>query len=77
MALRKAGAYSKKYARPYTRRSAKKSQSYIRTIPPQKLVKQYLENSFILYKPKDIVAGDFYWMETIQLDNVPISQYAD
>ncbi|MEI6489486.1 MAG: SpoIIE family protein phosphatase [Bacteroidota bacterium] len=43
-------------------------------LPPQKLVKQYLENSFILYKPKDIVAGDFYWMETLQLDNVPISQ---
>ena len=38
-------------------------------LPPQKLVKQYLENSFILYKPKDIVAGDFYWMETVQLDN--------
>ncbi len=33
-------------------------------LPPQKIVKQYLENSFILYKPKDIVAGDFYWMET-------------
>jgi serine phosphatase RsbU (regulator of sigma subunit) len=24
-----------------------------------------LEESFILYKPKDIVAGDFYWMETV------------
>ncbi len=34
-------------------------------LPPQKIVKQYLENSFILYKPKDIVAGDFYWMETV------------
>lgn len=32
-------------------------------LPPQKLVKEYLNNSFILYKPKDIVAGDFYWME--------------
>ncbi len=32
-------------------------------LPPQKLVKQYLEDSFILYRPKDIVAGDFYWME--------------
>jgi len=35
-------------------------------LPPQKLVKEYLTDSFILYKPKDIVAGDFYWMETIQ-----------
>jgi serine phosphatase RsbU (regulator of sigma subunit) len=33
-------------------------------LPSQKIVQQYLENSFILYKPKDIVAGDFYWMET-------------
>lgn len=32
-------------------------------MPPQKLVKEYLPGSFILYKPKDIVAGDFYWME--------------
>jgi serine phosphatase RsbU (regulator of sigma subunit) len=34
-------------------------------LPPQKIVQKYLENSFILYKPKDIVAGDFYWMENI------------
>ncbi len=34
-------------------------------LPPQKIVKQYLDDSFILYKPKDIVAGDFYWMETV------------
>ena len=32
-------------------------------LPPQKLVKEYLPESFVLYKPKDIVAGDFYWME--------------
>jgi serine phosphatase RsbU (regulator of sigma subunit) len=29
------------------------------------LFKSKLPNSFILYLPKDIVAGDFYWMETI------------
>jgi len=40
---------------------AKRIQSAI--LPPQKLVKEYLKDSFILYKPKDIVAGDFYWME--------------
>lgn len=33
-------------------------------LPPARLVKQWLTDSFILYKPKDIVAGDFYWMET-------------
>ena len=40
---------------------AKRIQSAI--LPPQKLIKEYLPESFILYKPKDIVAGDFYWME--------------
>jgi serine phosphatase RsbU (regulator of sigma subunit) len=28
-------------------------------------VKQHLPGSFVLYKPKDIVAGDFYWMEVV------------
>lgn len=32
-------------------------------LPPQKIVKEYLNDSFILYKPKDIVAGDFYFLE--------------
>lgn len=40
---------------------AKRIQSAI--LPPSKLVKEYLNESFILYKPKDVVAGDFYWME--------------
>jgi serine phosphatase RsbU (regulator of sigma subunit) len=40
---------------------AKRIQSAI--LPPAKVVKEYLQESFILYKPKDIVAGDFYWME--------------
>lgn len=40
---------------------AKRIQSAI--LPTKKIIKEYLENSFVLYKPKDIVAGDFYWME--------------
>lgn len=32
-------------------------------LPPLKIVKQNIEDSFILYLPKAIVAGDFYWME--------------
>ena len=32
-------------------------------LPPTKLVKEYLTESFILYMPKDIVAGDFYWFD--------------
>lgn len=35
-------------------------------LPPKALVRELLEDSFILYKPKDIVAGDFYWMEKIE-----------
>jgi serine phosphatase RsbU (regulator of sigma subunit) len=34
-------------------------------LPPQKLVEQYLTNGFVFYVPKDVVSGDFYWMETI------------
>jgi len=34
-------------------------------LPPISLFKSYLPNSFILYKPKDIVAGDFYWLEVV------------
>lgn len=34
-------------------------------LPPKQIVKEWLPSSFILYKPKDIVAGDFYWMETV------------
>ncbi|MFL5764213.1 MAG: tetratricopeptide repeat protein [Bacteroidia bacterium] len=33
-------------------------------LPPDHFVKQHLPESFILYRPKDIVAGDFYWMES-------------
>ena len=40
---------------------AKRIQNAI--LPPAKVVKEYLQESFILYKPKDIVAGDFYWLE--------------
>jgi serine phosphatase RsbU (regulator of sigma subunit)/tetratricopeptide (TPR) repeat protein len=40
---------------------AKRIQAAI--LPSQRIVKELLPDSFILYKPKDIVAGDFYWME--------------
>lgn len=30
-------------------------------LPANKLVKEYLLESFLFYRPKDIVAGDFYW----------------
>ncbi len=40
---------------------AKRIQTAI--LPPMSMLKTILPNSFIFYKPKDIVAGDFYWLE--------------
>lgn len=37
-------------------------------LPPMKIVKGWLKESFILYMPKDIVAGDFYWLEKVGND---------
>ncbi len=34
-------------------------------IPPVALVEKYFPESFIYFQPKDIVAGDFYWMEHV------------
>ncbi len=32
-------------------------------LPPDKLVKDTIPNSFVYFKPKDILSGDFYWIE--------------
>jgi serine phosphatase RsbU (regulator of sigma subunit) len=32
-------------------------------IPPSNLIKEKFPDSFVLFKPKDIVSGDFYWMD--------------
>ncbi|MEO6304731.1 MAG: tetratricopeptide repeat protein [Bacteroidia bacterium] len=52
---------------------AKRIQNAI--LPPKRLVKEIFKESFILYKPKDIVAGDFYWME--QVNNTVLFAAAD
>jgi tetratricopeptide (TPR) repeat protein len=41
---------------------AKRLQNAI--LPANSLINKYLPNNFVFYKPKDIVAGDFYWMYT-------------
>lgn len=38
---------------------AKRLQTAI--LPPIELIKKTIPNSFVYYKPKDIIAGDFYW----------------
>ena len=40
---------------------AKRIQSAI--LPPKQVIKEHLPNTFVVYIPKDIVAGDFYWLE--------------
>jgi serine phosphatase RsbU (regulator of sigma subunit) len=32
-------------------------------LPPDSLIKELVPNCFVLFKPKDIVSGDFYWFE--------------
>lgn len=32
-------------------------------LPPAKVIDEALPDSFVFYQPKDIVAGDFYWLE--------------
>lgn len=39
-------------------------------LPSLTSVKELLEESFILFQPKDIVAGDFYWMHKTQDDQI-------
>lgn len=43
---------------------AKRIQATI--LPPLVKFKEQFKDSFILYLPKDIVAGDFYWMEALE-----------
>lgn len=33
--------------------------------PPQAQIEELLPDSFIFYRPKDVVAGDFYWVEAL------------
>jgi serine phosphatase RsbU (regulator of sigma subunit) len=50
-------------------RYAKRIQKNI--LPEKKLIhKLFEENAFVLYQPKDIVSGDFYWIEEIYLGDV-------
>jgi serine phosphatase RsbU (regulator of sigma subunit)/tetratricopeptide (TPR) repeat protein len=48
---------------------AKRIQNAI--LPSQRVVTNLLPEHFILYLPKDIVAGDFYWMESVSDKSIP------
>jgi len=34
-------------------------------LPPEAMINRYVPEGFILFKPKDIVSGDFYWLDKI------------
>jgi serine phosphatase RsbU (regulator of sigma subunit) len=34
-------------------------------LPQKELLEKHIPDSFIIYKPKDIVSGDFYWMNEV------------
>lgn len=36
------------------------------TLPEHNIFNRYFPNSFVLYKPRDIVSGDFYWFDEIE-----------
>jgi serine phosphatase RsbU (regulator of sigma subunit) len=38
-------------------------------LPSQKTLEQYFENSFIYFKPRDVVSGDYYWFKPIPNGN--------
>jgi serine phosphatase RsbU (regulator of sigma subunit)/Tfp pilus assembly protein PilF len=42
-------------------------------LPANSLLNKHLIDGFVLYKPKDIVAGDFYWMHPLENDTVLIA----
>jgi serine phosphatase RsbU (regulator of sigma subunit)/tetratricopeptide (TPR) repeat protein len=39
-------------------------------LPTEAYITRVLKESFVLYKPKDIVAGDFYWMEVLNDETI-------
>ncbi|MFT6502995.1 MAG: serine phosphatase RsbU (regulator of sigma subunit) [Crocinitomicaceae bacterium] len=38
-------------------------------LPHEQKIKALLPDSFVVFKPKDIVSGDFYWVEDVYLSN--------
>lgn len=45
-------------------RYAKRLQETI--LPPGKIIKEMFPDSFVLFRPKDIVSGDFYWFRQVK-----------
>lgn len=39
------------------------------TLPPMNTLQSVFPESFVMYKPKDIIGGDFYWFERVRKGN--------
>jgi len=65
--LRKASAYSKKKARPFTRKSKNKSKSYIKQVPQNKIVKYNLGNKRAYHEGKFKHVLKFIAVERVQI----------
>ena len=69
--LRKASAYSKKKVTPYTRISKRKGQSYVKTVPQQKIVK------FSMGKERRYARGRLpHVLTLVSAENVQVRQNA-
>jgi large subunit ribosomal protein L10e len=69
--LRKAAAYSKKKVTPFTRVSKKRQKSYVKTVPPQKIVK------FVMGKPALFYGGKLpHRLTLVTTENIQIRQNA-
>ncbi|MEK6792224.1 MAG: ribosomal protein L16, partial [Nanoarchaeota archaeon] len=64
MAIRKASSYSKKNNQPFTRISKAKSKSYIKVVPPNKVVKYNIGNQ------KAFVEGKFPFILRLHSDEM-------
>ncbi|NJM14195.1 MAG: tetratricopeptide repeat protein [Bacteroidales bacterium] len=42
------------------------------SLPPEEFLAKQLPNHFVLYKPKDIVSGDYYWADLVGNDLVVV-----
>jgi len=67
MALRKATSYSKKKVVPYTRKSKKKSKSYIKTVPPANIVKYSMGNEKAFSEGKFPLQLTLFTTENVQI----------
>jgi len=65
--LRKASAYSKKKVTPYTRVSKKRQKSYIKSVPPQKIVKFSMGKESLFNKGKLPCGLDIVSTEKVQI----------